>query len=196
LEYMTKDTAKLSGLDFRSLFKQETGKDHVKDLGMQTVNGVSVRKIMTLIMYAKALAYFRGNKQVELEDIRQILPFVLHDTLVPYKESAFFEQEGHARYRVDRVVWIRKLFDLSCDEFMGQNLDQQDPMDVFEEEFKKGLENVSLKEVDKRLQNIEKLLYQWSQEKKLYGHRHDDILKLKYLHQRYTNYRRWLQWKK
>ena len=31
--------------------------------------------------------------------------------------------------------------------------------------------------------------------RKLYGHLFDDILKLKYLHQRYTNYLKWLQWK-
>jgi hypothetical protein len=196
LEYMTKDTAKLSGLDFRNLFRQETGKDLVKDLGSQTINGVSVRKIMTLIIYTKALAYFRGNKEVELEDIRQILPFVLHDTLIPHMESPFFDQPGNEVYRVDRIVWIRKLFDLSCDEYLSQNLDKGDPMDAFDEQFKKGLEGVSLKEIDKRLLDIEKQLNIWSQEKKLYGFRHDDILKLKYLHQRYTNYRRWLQWKK
>lgn len=196
LEYMTKDTAKLSGLDFRTLFKQETGKDHVKDLGSQTVNGVSVRKIMTLIIYSKALAYFRGNKEVELEDIRQILPFILHDTLVPHLESPFFDQQGNQVYRVDRIVWLRKLFDLACDEFVSQNLDRNDPIDAFDEQFKKGLENVSIKEIDKRLLDIEKQLNQWSQEKKLYGYRHDDILKLKYFHQRYTNYRRWLKWKK
>jgi hypothetical protein len=193
---MTKDTAKLSGLDFKTLFRKETGKDHVKDLGSQTVNGVSVRKIMTLMMYTKALAYFRGNKEVELEDVRQLLPFILHDSLVPHLESPFFDQAGNDRYRVDRVVWLRKLFDLACDEYMSQNMDSQDPMDVFDEQFKQGLEKVSLKEIDKRLLDIEKQLHTWSQDKKLYGYRHDDILKLKYFHQRYTNYRRWLQWKK
>ena len=196
LEYMTKDTAKLSGLDFRTLFRQETGKDHVKDLGSQTTNGISVRKIMTLLMFSKALAYFRGNRQVELEDIRQILPFVLHDTLSPHLESPFFDQVGHERYRVDRIVWLRKLFTLSCDEYLSQDLDNDDPMDAFDAEFKQGLENVSMREIDKRLVQIEKQLHQWSQEKKLYGHRADDILKLKYLYQRYSNYRRWLQWKK
>ncbi|MCR6640242.1 MAG: AAA family ATPase [Sporocytophaga sp.] len=196
LEYMTKDTAKLSGLDFKSLFGRETGKDHVKDLGSQTVNGMSVRKIMTLIIYAKAMAYFRGNSQVELEDVRQILPFILHDTLVPHLESPFFDQPGNESYRVDRIVWLRKVFDLSCEEFMSQNLDKDDPVEAFDAEFKKGLENVSMKEIDKRLLEIEKQLNKWAQEKKLYGYRLDDILKLKYLHQRYTNYRRWLQWKK
>jgi hypothetical protein len=35
----------------------------------------------------------------------------------------------------------------------------------------------------------------WSKGRKLYGHLYDDVLKLKYLHQRYTNYLRWLKWK-
>ena len=68
-------------------------------------------------------------------------------------------------------------------------------MDTFDEQFRQGLENVTLREVDKRLQAIEKQLGAWSNEKKLYGYRADDILKLKYYYQRYINYRRWLQWK-
>ncbi|PKH51778.1 ATPase [Tenacibaculum sp. Bg11-29] len=196
LEYMTKDTAKLSGMDMRSLFRKETGKDPIKDLGSQSNNGLSVRKIMTLLMFSKSLAYFRGNKEVELEDIRQILPFVLHDSLTPHLESPFFDQVGNNVYRVDKIAWLRNLFDLSCDEYVSQDLDRNDPVDQFEEEFKKGLENVSTKEIDKRLLNIEKQLQKWSEEKKLYGYRADDILTLKYLHQRYNNYKRWLQWKK
>jgi MoxR-like ATPase len=196
LEYMTKDTAKLSGMDFHTLFRQDSGKDHVKDLGSQTTNGMSVRKIQTLLIFSKALAYFRGNNAVELEDIRQIIPFVLHDTFTPHLESPFFDQPGNEKCRVDRIIWIRKLFDLSCEEYLAQNLDREDPIETFDVEFKKGLENVPLKEIEKRLVAIEKQLYTWSQEKKLYGYRADDILKLKYFYQRYSNYKRWLQWKK
>ncbi|RAW00361.1 AAA family ATPase [Pseudochryseolinea flava] len=196
IEYMTKDTAKLSGVDFHTLFSQDNGKDHVKDLGSQTINGISVRKIQTLLIFSKALAYFRGNRAVELEDIRQIMPFVLHDSFTQHLESPFFDQPGNEKYRVDRIIWIRKLFDLSCEEYLSQNLDHDDPVEKFEAEFKKGLENISLRDIEKRLLEIEKQLYTWSQDKKLYGFRADDILKLKYLYQRYTNYRRWLQWKK
>ena len=196
IEYMTKDIAKLSGMDMRHLFRKETGKDQIKDLGSQTINGLSVRKIMTLLLFSKAIAYFRGNKAVELEDVRQILPFVLHDTLTPHLESPFFDQVDNESYRVDKIEWLRKLFDLSCEEFLSLNLDNDDPVDAFEQEFNRGLENVSIKEVDHRLLAIEKQLQEWSEEKKLYGYRADDILKLKYLHQRYSDYRRWLQWKK
>lgn len=196
LEYMTKDTAKLSGLDMRTLFGKETGKDKIKDLGTQTHNGLSVRKIMTLLTYAKSIAYFRGVEEVELEDVRQILPFVLHDTFSQHLESPFFDQPEYEKYRVDRVVWLRKLFDLSCDEFLSLGMDYQDPIDKFDLDFRSGLENVSLKDIDKRLNDIEKQLHTWSQESKLYSYLADDILKLKYFHQRYSNYKRWLQWKK
>lgn len=196
MEYMTKDTAKLSGMDMRNLFARDNGKDKIKDLGTQTYNGLSVRKIMTLLSYSKAIAYFRGMDQVSLEDVRQILPFVLHDSLSPHLESPFFDQTNHEKYRVDRIVWLRKLFDLSCEEYLSMNMDADDPMDTFDKQFNEGLENVSIKEINQRLYNIEHQLSRWSEETKLYGYRMDDILKLKYYHQRYTNYKRWLQWKK
>ncbi len=195
LDYMTKDTAKLSGLDFQSLMELESGKDMNRDLGSQAKNGLSVRKLMTLLLYAKAMAYFRGLDEVELEDIRQILPFVLHDALSPHLESPFFEKEENAPYRVDRITWIRKCFDLSCQEYARLKLDEYDPVAKMEELFEKGMEGLSISEVEKRMFQIEQILSEMSRSGKLYGHMADDILKLKYFHQRYTNYKRWLQWK-
>jgi MoxR-like ATPase len=196
LEYMTKDTAKLSGQDFNQLTKEETGKDMVRNLGSQTKNGLSVRKLMTIIQFAKALAYFRGATAVEMEDLRQIIPFVLHDTLSPHLESPFFDEPENGAFRIDRITWIRKLFDLSCEEFFRLGLQKTDPVVTFENEFEAGLEGLGKDEVDKRMNAIEKQLSQMAKSGKLYGHMADDILKLKYLHQRYNNYRRWLKWKK
>jgi hypothetical protein len=62
------------------------------------------------------------------------------------------------------------------------------------EEFEKGLAGLSEAEVRKRLGAIERILGEWSRSRKLYGHLYDDLLTLKYLHQRYTNYLRWLTW--
>src|SRR6266496_2325458 len=67
-EYKTKDTARLAGIEWQMLAAQETGRDRLKDLGCQTKNGLSVRALMTLFIYSKALAYFRGNRTVDLED--------------------------------------------------------------------------------------------------------------------------------
>lgn len=195
LEYMTKDTAKLSGLDFSQLAREETGKDLVRDLGSQTKNGLSVRKLMTIIQFAKALAWFRGNSEVELEDLRQIIPFVLHDTLSPHLESPFFDEPRHEAFRVDRITWIRKLFDLSCQEYFRLDLHNNDPVLAFAEEFNAGLEGLDAREVERRMNAIEKQLGQMAKAGKIYGHMADDILELKYLHQRYNNYRRWLKWK-
>jgi MoxR-like ATPase len=195
LEYKTKDTAKLASVDLRQLSAQETGKDRLKDLGAQTRNGLSVRALMTVLVFAKALAYFRGNRVAALEDVRQIIPFVLHDKLSPDPDAPFFEAPGHAVYRIDRVGWIRHLFDLACAEYDRLNLDKDDPVAELEAEFALGLEGVTEPQVRARLVKIERLLAEWSKGRKLYGHIFDDVIKLKYLHQRYTNYLKWLTYK-
>ena len=192
-EYKTKDTARLAGVEWHTLTAQETGRDRLKDLGCQTRNGLSVRLLMTLLIYSKALAYFRGNRVVGLEDLRQILPFVLHDKLVPDPDAPFFDAPGNGAYRTDRVGWLRKLFDSACADFDRLNLDRDDPINVFGVEFKRGLDGLNESEARSRLVKIERLIGEWSKGRKLYGHMYDDLLMLKYLHQRYTNYLRWVK---
>ncbi|MEC8278589.1 MAG: ATPase, partial [Myxococcota bacterium] len=92
----------------------------------------------------------------------------------------------------DHVNWIRTLFDLSCTEYERLNRDSQDPVLEELELFDKGLDGLSANEVHKRMVRIEKILRQW-QKQKLQGPMLDDLLTLKYLHQRYTNYWNWLQ---
>ena len=193
LEYKTKDTLKLSGVDPRLLEAAESGKDRVKDLGAQTRNGLSVRSLMTTLVFLKAIAWFRGNAAVELEDARQIVPFALHDKLTPDPDAPFFEQPGNAPLRVDRIGWIRRLFDLSCAEYDRLDRDRQDPVAPLEEEFGRGLEGVTEKECRARLVRIERAIAELTKGRKLYGPLFDDLLALKYLHQRYTNYLRWLR---
>lgn len=195
LEYKTKDTVKVSGGDLGLLSSADTGRDRVKDLGSQTKNGLSVRALLTALSFVKAMAWFRGSRTIELEDLRQILPFVLHDKLVQDSESPFFEAESNHLYRVDRISWIRRLFDLSCAEYDRLDLDRDDPVAQFSAEFDQGLDGVDEATVRKRLVDIERVVQEWSRGRKLYGHVYDDLVKLKYLHQRYTNYLRWLTWK-
>lgn len=193
VEYQTKDCLKISGIDSH-LLGVDAGKDQLKDLGFQTKNGLSVRAILSILVFVKAMAYFRGDTVVGLEDVRQILPFVLHDKLVPDHDAAFFEAPGHGSLRVDRISWIRKLFDLANAEYDRLDLDREDPVAALDAEFRSGLEGLKAAEVKKRLVKIERLLQKMSKSKKMYGHIYDDVLLLKYLHQRYTNYLNWLQW--
>jgi MoxR-like ATPase len=195
IEYKTKDTVKLAALDLHAVMSQDTGKDKLKDLGEQTKNGLSVRALMTALVFAKALAWFRGNREVSFEDVRQIVPFVLHDKLAQDSDAPFFDTSENAVFRSDKIGWIRRLFDLSCAEYDRLDRDRDDPVAQIEIEFDRGLEGVTESEVRNRLVKIERLLAEWSKGRKLYGHLFDDILKLKYFHQRYTNYLRWLTWK-
>lgn len=194
-EYKTKDTVKLSALEWHQVTAQETGKDKLKDIGAQTRNGISVRAMMTTLNFVKALAFFRGSKEVTIADLRQILPFVLHDKLVADLDCPFFEAAERAALRSDKIAWIRTMFDMACAEFDRLQLDQQDDVERLTDQFERGLEGVNEREVRKRLTEIERILKSWSQSRKFYGHMFDDVLKLKYLHQRYTNYLRWLTWK-
>lgn len=193
IEYKTKDTVKLSAVDLSVFAASEQGKDKKKDLGSQTKNGLSVRAIFTCINYAKALSYFRGLDSVTLEDLAQILPFVLHDKLVQNSDSPFFEDAGNAVYRSDRVSWIRKLFELSCAEYDRLGLDKNDNVAKLSHLFKEGLEGLTLSQTKERIVSIEKEIETISKQRKIYGHVFDDLLKLKYLHQRYSNYERWLE---
>jgi MoxR-like ATPase len=192
-EYMTKDTARLAGVDWASVVAADNGRDRLKDLGCQTRNGLSVRNLMTLLIFAKALAYFRGNRLVELDDVRQILPFVLHDKLRPDLDAPFFALPENAAYRTDRLSWLRRLFDLSNDEYNRLDLDRNDPVRDLAGQFAKGLEGVSERDARAQITKVERLIGERVKGRKLYGHLYDDLLKLKYLHQRYTNYLHWLQ---
>lgn len=192
-EYKTKDTARLSGAEWHTVTGRDTGRDRLKDLGCQTKNGLSVRALMTLLLYAKAIAYFRGNDAVELEDVRQTLPFVLHTKLVPDLEAPFFDAPENAVYRTDRVGWLRRVFDLSCTEYDRLDLDRNDSVATLAAELKRGLDGVSESETRNRLTKIERTLGELARGGKVYGPMYDDVLQLKYLHQRYTNYLRWLK---
>lgn len=195
-EYKTKDNLKLSGQDFQKMASLETGKDQIKDIGYQTENGFSVRTFMTSLVFIKALAFFRGHKIAEYDDVRNIIPFVLHDKLIQNSDAPFFEHPGNEIYRIDRISWIRKLFDSSCNEYDRQGFDKNDPLIELEEKFNKGLEGVSEKETKAQMVFIERKLEEISKGRKIQSFMYDDILMLKYYHQRYTNYLKWLQWKK
>jgi MoxR-like ATPase len=191
-EYMTKDTARLSGVDWALIVAADSGRDRLQDLGCQTLNGLSVRNLMTLTSYAKALAWFRGCQEVVLEDVRQVLPFVLRDKLRPDRDAPFFGLPENAAYRADQIGWLRHLFDLSCEEYDRLDLDRDDPVAALGAEFEQGLDGLGESEVRARLTKIERVIGEQIEGRKLYGPIYDDLLKLKYLHQRYTNYLHWL----
>ena len=192
-EYMTKDTARLSRVEWAQVVSADQGRDRLKDIGTQTVNGLSVRNLMAMLKFAKALSYFRGANEVSLDDVRQVVPFVLNDKLRPDHDAPFFSLPENAVFRTDKISWLRRLLDLSNEEYDRLDLDRNDPVGELSAAFALGLDGLKEREVRARLVKIERLIGQQAKGRKLYGHLYDDLLKLKYLHQRYTNYLLWLK---
>lgn len=192
IEYKSKDTIHLAGKTLAQVCAEDCGRDKAKCICSQTENGLSVRSLMTLLAFSKGLAWFRGQREVGLPDVRQIVPWILHEKLTQNAGSPFFDGTGNGIYRVDRVAWIRRAFDLACEEFVRLDLDRTDPLLELDEAFDRGLEGVAAGEVRKRLSAIETHLAGLAKGTKLYAHVHSDVLKLKYYHQRYSNYLRWL----
>lgn len=195
-EYKTKDNLKLADMNFQEIASMETGKDQIKDIGYQTRNGFSVRTFLTSLTFVKALAYFRGQQTVSFDDVKNMIPFVLHDKLKQNRDAQFFDQPGNEIYRIDRISWLRKLFELSCAEYDARGLDKKDPVRDIEKTFARGLEGVTEKQARAQMVKIERLLSTTAKARKLHSFMYDDILMLKYFHQRYTNYVKWLKWKK
>lgn len=192
-EYKSKDTSRLSGVKSHTLASMDTGRDRLKDLGCQTLNGISVRSLMSLLKFSKAISFFRGNREVELDDVRQVLPFVFHSRLFADTQAPFFDQAENGVYRSDKVGWLRHLFDQSCMEFDRLGFDNSDIVSDLTKQFNQGLEGVSVKQAQQRIHQIEITIAKIIQGKKMYGHTYEDVVKLKYLHQRYTNYLNWLK---
>lgn len=191
-EYKSKDTARLAGTDWGQLSAQDDGRDRLKDLGCQTVNGLSVRNLLTLLSYVKALAWFRGAAEVSLSDVIQILPFVLCDKLKPDLDAPFFASAERFALKSDRIGWLRQLFVSSCQDYDRLGLDRDDPVGRLLEQIRPGLEGVGEAEVRKRMAQIERTIGELQRGGKLYGTLHDDLMVLKSLHQRYRNYLSWL----
>lgn len=194
VEYKSKDTIKLAGKTLSAVCANDCGRDKVKCLCSQTENGLSVRSLMTILAFAKTLSWFRGLPEVTLDDLRQILPWILHEKLVQNPTSPFFDQSGCDIFRIDRISWIRRAFDLACEEYVRLDLDRNDPVAAIDDEFDRGLDGVPEADVRRQLNQIETHLARLAKGTKLYAHVHADVLKLKYYHQRYSNYLRWLTW--
>jgi len=193
IEYKSKDVIRLAGKTLSEVCRNECGRDKVKNLCSQTQNGISVRGRLTIINFAKALAYFRGNPEVGLDDLRQIVPWLLREKLFPNLESPAFQSSQ--ALSVDRIAWIRKLWDSAIELYEQLDWDHADPLIPIEQEFNQGLDGLAAAEVNRRLGAIENAIIKLSKDSKLLAYVYDTVLRLKYFHQRYSNYMKWLEFR-
>jgi MoxR-like ATPase len=192
-EYRTKDTVATGGASVSEAIESNGGADLEVDLGAQTVNSISVRALQTLILYAKAMAWFRGVGAVTLDDVAAVLPFVLRGKLLPNPTHPRFEGELDRELATDAVAWLRDLWRQSGEQFRALGLDREDPVGALLAQAASGLEGLDALETSRRITAVESAIGAIAATRKLYGRHYDELLALKYLHQRYTNYLRWLE---
>ncbi len=111
VEFKNKDTLHLAGRRVANVCNEDCPLDKQENLCAQTEGGVSARAYQSLLTLAKALAWFRGEAAVSLDDVRALLPWVLHDKLRANPQSAFFQKAEHQVMLTDRVSWIHQMFD-------------------------------------------------------------------------------------
>jgi MoxR-like ATPase len=191
-EHKNKDTLKLAGTSVAAICDERCPLDKKVHLCTQTENGVSVRTYQTALHFAKAMAYFRGHAQVELEDVRQIVPWVLHEKLTPNIRSAFFEVKGKRPLLQDRVAWIRNLMDMAFEQFASHEPTRK-KVNEAHRELEAGLQGVDLKTVQARINKTTALMEKLMSKSELSGPVYEDLIRLKSLYSRYQNYAQWLR---
>jgi len=192
-EYRTKDVVATSGGDVSSAIEANTGADLESDPGAQTLNGLSVRALQTLVLYSKAIAWFRGASEVTMADAAAVLPFALRGKLLPNLEHPRFADGAEAELATDTASWLGDLLNESTRQYGALDLDRKDPVGELLAQFQVGLDGLSKVTVMGRITAIESRIRTIAATGKLYGRDFDDLTTLKYLHQRYTAYVRWME---
>jgi MoxR-like ATPase len=200
-ESKSKDTLKLAGSTVSAVCTEQCPLDKKVHLCTQTENGVSARSYQTLLHFAKALAWFRsgrermggGTGQVELEDVRQLAPFVLHDKLVPNARSPFFEAKERRPLLTDRVAWIRNMFDMAMEQYAKHQPVRKRVQERRAELTPQGAvpEGLEVKDAQKRLAQIAAHIKELMQKHELSGPVYEDVIHLKSMYSRYQNYVHW-----
>jgi MoxR-like ATPase len=191
-EHKSKDTLKLAGSSVGQVCNEACPLDKKVHLCTQTENGVSVRTYQTVLHFAKALAYFRGGSAATLEDVRQILPWVLHDKLTPNARSPFFEADERRALLRDRVAWLRHMFDMAMEAFAAHE-PRRKKVRALQSELEAGLAGVDLKAAQKRVAAITTLIDQLMGKTELSAAVYEDLIHLKSMYSRYRNYTEWLK---
>jgi hypothetical protein len=190
-EYMSKDTLHLSGKNVANVCDESCPLDKRSHLCTQTENGVSARAYLTCLHFSKALAFFRGNSEVQWDDVRQIVPWVLHEKLKPNTRSEFFSEISNENLLMDRVAWIRKMMDRASVQYESV-IGLRTKVLKIRQKLDKGLDGVSLKDSKNAQQEILSLMTELLQKHEFSGFNYEMLQLLKAFHSRYKNYSVWL----
>jgi len=186
LERQNKETLHLTGRRVAQVCTQDCPLDKQVNLCSQTENGLSPRTLQSLLLTAKAMAWFRGRPAVELDDLRAVLPWALFEKLKPNLQSEFFQKEENELLVHDRATWIRRLFDRALQQYAA-HLPVREPIEALHRQQLEQLNRLSPVElrqgVEQTRQRIETVL----RTQELNGPVHSDLVLLKDVHARYRD---------
>jgi MoxR-like ATPase len=183
LELRNKDTLHLSGRRVGQVCTEDCPLDKTTNLCTQTENGVSSRAVQALLHFAQALAWFRGRPDVGADEVRAMLPWVLHDKLRVNPQSAFFQKPENQVYLSDRASWIQQLFDRAVDQHAAYS-EKRAPIRELERECAGGFGGMTTVDLRALLELVRERLEQVLRENELNGVVHADLILLKDLYVR------------
>jgi MoxR-like ATPase len=183
LELRTKDTLHLSGRRVGQVCTEDCPLDKTTNLCSQTENGVSPRAVQALLHFAQALAWFRGSPAVGADEVRAMLPWVLHDKLRANPQSAFFQKPENQVHLSDRATWIQQLFDRAVSQHADYSA-KRAPVRELERECAGGFAALTTVDLRLLLDRIRERLEQVLRDNELNGVVHADVVLLKDLYVR------------
>jgi MoxR-like ATPase len=186
LELRNKDTLHLAGRRVGQVCTEDCPLDKTANLCSQTENGVSPRAVQSLLHFAQALAWFRGREAVGAEEVRALLPWVLHDKLQPNVQSAFFLKPEKKVYLTDRVSWIHQLFDQAVAQ-QAAYASGRGPTVQLQRQCAGSFASLTTLELRQRQEQIRERLEQVLRENELNAVVHADLVLLKDLYVRCHN---------
>lgn len=192
-EFKTKDSLRLAKVPLAKVCNEECPLDKHVNPCAQTTAGLSVRSFLTVLELSKALAYFRNKPHVSVDDVRQILPYCLHEKLQPHASGDFFSADKNRVLLSDKIAWIRQMWDLCVAQYDKEGRGKEDKGHQLMRELEQGLEGISGDEVRTRIQKIGSLFDAAVKKGELNAAVYEDLIRLKYIHMRYQNYLQWLQ---
>jgi MoxR-like ATPase len=183
LELRTKDTLHLAGRRVGQVCTEDCPLDKTTNLCTQTENGVSSRAVQALLHLSQALAWFRGEQSVGADDVRAMLPWVLHDKLRVNPQSAFFQKPENQVYLSDRVSWMQQLFDRAVGQHAAYSK-KRTPIRELEHACAGGFGSMTTIDLRRLLERTRECLEQVLRANELNGVVHTDLVLLKDLYVR------------
>jgi MoxR-like ATPase len=186
LEYRNKDTLHLAGKKVANVCNEDCPLDKNVHVCTQTENGISARALQAILLFSKAIAYFRGKSEVSVADVRAVLPFALFDKLRANPQSPFFQKTETRVLLLDRVTWILRLFDQAAVQHAAYAPLRESVAELVREgDAAGGAAALATAELKRRIAKLERTIEELLRRADLSGPVYEDLVVLKSLHETY-----------